>query len=101
MRYTVLRDGAELSLIAIPRETVVSNEEFKVKEKVGQVGLGLAHDNLHNVRLNPIEAAGYGLSQTGECARSHGHRPAAPCHRQGRLGQAVRPARHRFDRRSR
>jgi regulator of sigma E protease len=64
VRYTVLRDGAEMSLIAFPRETVEANEEFKVTEKVGKVGLGLTHDNLRVVRLNPIEAAGYGFSQT-------------------------------------
>jgi len=62
--YRVRRDGEEIVLTARPQEVVERNEAFGMVEKVGRVGLGLEHVNLHMERANPIEAVSFGAQST-------------------------------------
>jgi regulator of sigma E protease len=62
--YRILRDGLELEIVATPRSTTVTNEQLRVKERVGRLGAGLKEINPHTQHLNPIESVGYGFTQT-------------------------------------
>ena len=62
--YRILRDGQELEISAIPRAEIVTNQQLRVKERVGRLGAGLQEVNPHTDYLNPIQGVGYGLSQT-------------------------------------
>jgi regulator of sigma E protease len=66
VRYQVLRGGATVDLVATPIERLEVNEDLNVREKVGRIGLGLAHRGIEMRKLNPIEAVGYGISETGD-----------------------------------
>jgi regulator of sigma E protease len=62
--YRIRRGGEELILTARPREVVERNDAFGMVEKVGRVGLGLEHVNLHLERAGPIAAMDFGISST-------------------------------------
>jgi regulator of sigma E protease len=64
--YTVKRDGQVVSLTATPRSEKTYNEEFKVSETVGKIGVLPGQREVDVRRLNPIEAVGYGFSATGD-----------------------------------
>jgi regulator of sigma E protease len=62
--YRILRDGQEMELSAIPRLETVTNQQLRVKERVGRLGAKLREVNLRTDHLNPVQAVGYGFSQT-------------------------------------
>jgi regulator of sigma E protease len=62
--YRILREGQELEISAIPRAETVTNEQLRVKERIGRLGAGLQEVNYHTDHLNPVEGIGYGFSQT-------------------------------------
>lgn len=64
--YRVERDGALMSLIATPEETLVRNEGLAVSEKIGRVGLELGQRDVSVRQFNPVEAVGYGVQATGD-----------------------------------
>jgi regulator of sigma E protease len=66
VRYQVRRDGAVLDLVATPVEKVEVNEDFKVKEKLGRIGLNLEHRGVEIRKLNPIEAVAHGVDSTSD-----------------------------------
>ena len=70
VRYQVVRSGSTLDLIATPIEQVEVNQDLKVKEKIGRIGLGLGHRGVEIRRLNPVEAVGYGVSSTTDAIGS-------------------------------
>lgn len=65
VQYRILRGGQPLELVATPIEKVESNEALNIREKVGRVGLELAQRDAAMKRLNPIDAVGFGVSETG------------------------------------
>jgi regulator of sigma E protease len=64
--YGVKRGESVVSLIATPVENEVTDEALRMKQKVGQIGLGLAQRDTSIRGLNPIEAVGYGVQRTGD-----------------------------------
>jgi regulator of sigma E protease len=70
VRYRVLRDGDTIDLVAIPKEERTYNEDLKVREKIGKIGLELSHRGTEIRRLNPVEAVGYGVSSTSDAIGS-------------------------------
>ncbi len=62
--YRILRGGLELDISATPRQDTLTNQQLRVKERVGRLGAQLEEVNSRTVHLNPIEGIGYGLSQT-------------------------------------
>lgn len=62
--YRVKRDDEFLVLQATPKEAVERNEQLKVTEKVGRVGIQLGQRDASIKQLNPIEAVGYGVTST-------------------------------------
>jgi regulator of sigma E protease len=66
VRFRILRDGAEMDLVAVPAEKTISNEQFKITEKVGQIGVIPKDINLRTERLGIVDAVGYGFYQTGD-----------------------------------
>jgi len=66
VRYRVLRSGSSVDLVAIPVEKVEVNQDFKVTEKLGRIGLQLGHRGVEIRKLNPIEAVGYGFTSTAD-----------------------------------
>ncbi|HEY7798830.1 MAG TPA: M50 family metallopeptidase [Hyphomonadaceae bacterium] len=62
--YRILRDGQELEISATPRAETVTNQQLRVKERVGKLGTRLKEVNPHTEHLNPIQGIGYGFSQT-------------------------------------
>ena len=64
--YGVKRGESLVSLIATPVENEVTDEALRMKQKVGQIGLGLAQRDTSIRGLNPIEAVGYGVQRTGD-----------------------------------
>jgi regulator of sigma E protease len=64
--YVVKRNGELVTLIATPSEHVEKNEQLKVTEKVGRVGVELGQRDVSVKHLNPIEAIGYGVNSTGD-----------------------------------
>ena len=94
VNYSIKRGDAVMSLVATPVEKEVTDEALRMKQKVGQIGLGLAQRDTSIRSLNPIEAVGYGVQRTGRRHRPDVQRPAPPRHRQGRHRKAVRPARY-------
>lgn len=65
VNYRVRRGEAVLALTATPVETEVANDALKVKQKVGQVGIGLGERDTQIRGLNPVEAVGYGVNRVG------------------------------------
>ncbi len=66
VNYSVKRGDAVVPLTATPVETEVTDEALRMKQKVGQIGLGLAQRDTSIRGLNPIEAVGYGVQRTGD-----------------------------------
>lgn len=66
VNYSVKRGDAIVPLIAIPVENEITDEALRMKQKVGQIGLGLAQRDTSIRGLNPIEAVGYGVQRTGD-----------------------------------
>ena len=64
--YSIKRGDAVMSLFATPVENEVTDEALRMKQKVGQIGLGLAQRDTSIRSLNPIEAVGYGVQRTGD-----------------------------------
>lgn len=64
--YRVLREGQSVTLQATPLETEETDPVFKMKQKVGRIGLRLSEEGAQLRSLNPIEAVGYGFSSTGD-----------------------------------
>jgi len=64
VNYLILRDGLELQVTATPRPATVTNDQLRVKDKVGRLGTTLEEVNARVERLNPIEGVGHGFSQT-------------------------------------
>jgi regulator of sigma E protease len=64
--YEILRAGEKLTLTATPVEAVERNDDLKLTEKVGRVGLSLADEGSHIKHLNPIESVSYGVAATGD-----------------------------------
>lgn len=64
--YRVQRGSEQLSLVATPKEETVRNENLKVSEKLGRVGLNLGQRDVSVRQYNPVEAVGYGVSATGD-----------------------------------
>ena len=64
--YKIRRGTEELSLIATPIEQEIIDPALKTRQKVGRIGLELGERETSIRRLNPIEAAGYGVSRTGD-----------------------------------
>lgn len=64
--YTIRRGQETLSLKATPVETETSDPALRMKQKVGQIGLGLSQRDTSVRSLNPIEAIGYGVQRTGD-----------------------------------
>ncbi len=62
--YRVRRGEETLDLTATPEEKERYNEQLKMREKLGYIGVGMAHRDVEIQRLNPVEAAGYGITQT-------------------------------------
>jgi regulator of sigma E protease len=50
----------------VPAERTLANEQLQIREKVGQIGVTPKDINLRSVRLNPLEAVGFGFWQTGD-----------------------------------
>jgi regulator of sigma E protease len=65
VQYRILREGQPLELVATPVEKVVPNEALDIREKIGRVGLELQQRDAAMKRLNPVEAIGFGVSETG------------------------------------
>ena len=66
VNYSVKRGDTVVPLIATPVENEVTDEALRMKQKVGQIGLGLAQRDTSIRGLNPIEAVGYGVQRTGD-----------------------------------
>lgn len=64
--YRIKRGDAVMSLAATPVENEVTDEALRMKQKVGQIGLGLAQRDTSIRSLNPVEAVGYGVQRTGD-----------------------------------
>lgn len=64
--YSIRRGQQTLSLNATPVETETSDPALRMKQKVGQIGLGLSQRDTSVRSLNPIEAIGYGVQRTGD-----------------------------------
>jgi regulator of sigma E protease len=62
--YRVKRDDEFFILQATPKEAVERNEQLKVTEKVGRVGIQLGQRDASIKQLNPVEAVGYGVTST-------------------------------------
>jgi regulator of sigma E protease len=62
--YRILRDGLELEISAVPRSQTLTNQQLRVKERIGRLGANLEEVNSRTEHLNPIEGIGYGISQT-------------------------------------
>jgi regulator of sigma E protease len=62
--YRVRRDGEIVDLTATPVEVRAYNEQLKMNESLGRIGVAMAHRDVQIRRLNPIEAVGYGAAQT-------------------------------------
>ncbi|MBI1359619.1 MAG: PDZ domain-containing protein [Alphaproteobacteria bacterium] len=66
VEYRILRDGQPMVLKATPVSQAYTDPVYKVTEKTGHIGLGMAQGNLHFKRLGPIAALGYGVSHTAD-----------------------------------
>lgn len=64
--YRVMRDGSPVVLTATPVETEETNAMLQMKQKVGRIGIHLTQRDTQMRGLNPVEAVGYGFSQTGD-----------------------------------
>jgi regulator of sigma E protease len=64
VNYLILRDGLELKVAATPRPEAVTNDQLRVKDKVGRLGAKLDEVNGRIEHLNPVEGVGHGISQT-------------------------------------
>src|SRR5690606_19316952 len=62
--YRVLRGEETLDLTATPVEIRAYNEQLKMNETLGRIGVTMAHRDVQIRRLNPVEAVGYGVAQT-------------------------------------
>ncbi len=70
VHYTVLRAGQKVDLVATPKSQTDYNEQLKVRENLGRIGLKLAQRDTAIRKLNPIEAIGYGVTSTGDAIES-------------------------------
>ncbi len=66
VQFSILRDNQPMVLDVTPVETEQVDPVLKTRQKVGRIGMGLAEVETSLRRLNVIEAAGYGISRTGE-----------------------------------
>lgn len=67
VRFEVDRAGAKVDLVATPVRTT-EQDEISGRVRLGRVGmeLGVRRDEARFVRVNPFQAVGMGVSQTGE-----------------------------------
>lgn len=67
VRFEVDRSGAKVDLVATPVRTT-EQDEISGRVRLGRVGmeLGVRRDEARFVRVNPFQAVGMGVSQTGE-----------------------------------
>lgn len=64
--YRLLRDGGEVTVTVTPKEVEETNPVLQMKQKVGRIGVQLDAQPTNLRNLNPVEAVGYGFSQTGD-----------------------------------
>ena len=62
--YLVRRGLDELTLVATPKLVEVSDKALRMKQKVGQVGIGIAQRDTSIRGLSAVEAVGYGFTRT-------------------------------------
>lgn len=66
VEFKLLRGGETLTLAVTPVEKEEVDPALKSRQKIGRVGMKLAEMDTSVRRLNPIEAAGYGITRTGD-----------------------------------
>lgn len=62
--YSILRGEETLDITATPVEVRAYNEQLKMNESLGRIGVAMTHRDVQIRRLNPIEAVGHGVTQT-------------------------------------
>jgi regulator of sigma E protease len=66
VRYLINRAGREMEIIATPKQVSTYDEQLKMRESVGRIGIALGSRDVERRRLNPVEAVGYGVAATGD-----------------------------------